>query len=220
VLPDRIRALGRAALAMALLAAIAAPALAMALRVPAPRLEDGRLWVNAALDDPLDRRVQRTLQRGAPATLLLRAELWRRRGGWFDRFERSADALLRVRYLASDRLYALDRPGAGRITTASLDSLEMLLERPITMPLASEGSLEPGARYYVVVVATLKPLSVQDLAEVEAMLRGEAQEQRESGVGVITTLPRSVFDAVRNFVGFGDARARGASPDFVLPVEP
>ena len=31
---------------------------------------------------------------------------------------------------------------------------------------------------------------------------------------VITALPRSVFDAVRNFAGFGDQRARAISEDF------
>jgi hypothetical protein len=33
---------------------------------------------------------------------------------------------------------------------------------------------------------------------------------------VITELPRSLFDAVRNFAGFGDRRTRSSSQDFML----
>jgi hypothetical protein len=33
---------------------------------------------------------------------------------------------------------------------------------------------------------------------------------------VITELPRSLFDAVRNFAGFGDQRARVVAPMFSM----
>ncbi len=203
-----------------LLASTATLAWAFSLRVSVPRVEDGRVWATVRLNEPLDARLARTLQRGAPATLLLHAELWRRRGGWFDRFEHSFDASLRLRYLVADDAYVLDRAGAPRLVTHTLDSLALALARPIGMPVAVESQLEPGARYYVVVTATLKPLSVEDIREAEDWLEGEAREQRASGAGVITALPRSVFDAVRNVVGFGDTRARGSSPDFVVPVAP
>ena len=37
-----------------------------------------------------------------------------------------------------------------------------------------------------------------------------------SGLGVITELPRALFDTVRNFAGFGDRRTRATSRDFEL----
>jgi hypothetical protein len=76
--------------------------------------------------------------------------------------------------------------------------------------------MEPHARYYVSVSVTLKPLSVEDLEEGEGWLSGEVKSKRRSGFGIITSLPSSVFDAVRNFAGFGDERARTQSDDFVL----
>ena len=50
----------------------------------------------------------------------------------------------------------------------------------------------------------------------EGWLSGEVVEKRNAGWGVLTALPRSVFDAVRNFAGLGDQRARAITPDFQL----
>ena len=54
------------------------------------------------------------------------------------------------------------------------------------------------------------------MEEIEGWLSGEVKTTGGKGFGVITELPRSVFDAVRNFVGFGDQKARAISPDFEL----
>jgi hypothetical protein len=86
----------------------------------------------------------------------------------------------------------------------------------MTLPVARLEGLQEQHRYYVVVSATLRPLTVEDVQEVEGWLGGEVEEKRHSGFGVITALPRSVFDAVRNFAGFGDQKARAISPDFTL----
>jgi hypothetical protein len=51
---------------------------------------------------------------------------------------------------------------------------------------------------------------------MEGWLSGEVEQKRGAGFGIITELPRSVFDAVRNFVGFGDQKARAISSDFEL----
>jgi hypothetical protein len=75
----------------------------------------------------------------------------------------------------------------------------------------------------VIVSATLKPLSVEDVEEVEGWLSGEVETKRRAGFGVITELPRALFDAVRNFAGFGDHRAREQTPPFApdeLETEP
>ena len=90
------------------------------------------------------------------------------------------------------------------------------LSRPVALRVGRVGALDPGARYYVVVVATLKPLSVEDVEEIEGWLSGEVEHKHGAGFGVITDLPRSVFDAVRNFTGFGDQKARAISADFEL----
>ena len=41
-------------------------------------------------------------------------------------------------------------------------------------------------------------------------------DKRRSPLGVLTAVPRSLFDAVRNFAGLGDQKARAISDDFRL----
>lgn len=182
--------------------------------VSATRDEPGQLWVQLRLDDPIEERVKQSLGRGMPATLELHAELWRRRTGWFDRLEHTFDASIRLRYDVWDKSYRLERAGAPPFVTHSLDSLETALERPIALPVARLERLPQRARCYCVVSAALKPLNVEDAEEVEGWISGEARSQGKAGVGILTQLPSSVFDAVRNFAGFGDLRVRAITPEF------
>ncbi|MEO5987732.1 MAG: DUF4390 domain-containing protein [Candidatus Eisenbacteria bacterium] len=182
--------------------------------VSATRDETSQLWVQLQLDDPIEQRVEQSLARGMPATLELHAELWRRRTGWFDRMERSFDASIRLRYDVWDRSYRLERAGARPFVTHSLDSLELALSRPIDLPVGALQRLPQRARCYCVVSAALKPLNVADAEEVEGWISGEARSQGSAGVGILTRLPSSVFDAVRNFAGFGDLRTRAITPEF------
>jgi Domain of unknown function (DUF4390) len=174
----------------------------------------GRLGVVIRLEDPLEERVEQSLGRGMPATLLLNAELWRRRNGWFDRVERSIEATVRLRHDVWAGAWRLERPGVAAYSVQSVDSLEAALSRPIALTFPDTDRLSPSAAYFVVLSATVKPLSVEDAAEVEGWLSGEVRGQRRSGVGAITALPRSLFDAVRNIAGLGDTRARVVSAEF------
>jgi len=211
-------------LVAALAVAAAASARALEVEVLANRERAGYVWTDVRLGEIFEPRVAESLSRGMPATLRLHAELWRRRNAWFDRLETSFDSELRIHFDVWSRVYRLERRGVPGFGASSLDSVSAALSRPIALRLGRVGRLEPGARYYVVVVATLKPLSVEDVAAIEGWLSGEVEQKRSAGFGIITELPRSVFDAVRNFVGFGDQKARAISPEFELrtlfPEEP
>jgi uncharacterized protein DUF4390 len=195
---------------------IAAAAGALEVEVVSMREHEGHVWTDVRLSGLFAPRVAESLSRGMPATLRMHTELWRRRRGWFDRLETSFDAEVRIRYDVWSRAYQLERRGAPAVGVATLDSVEAALQRPVALRVGRVGDLEPGARYYVIVTATLKPLSVEDVEEIEGWLSGEVKTTGGKGFGVITELPRSVFDAVRNFVGFGDQKARAISPDFEL----
>ncbi len=203
------------ACALLALACMVVPAVAFEFSaVSATRDEASQLWVQLQLDDPIEERVEQSLGRGMPATLELHAELWRKRTGWFDRLERSFDASIRLRYDVWDRSYRLERAGAAPFVTHSLDSLELALSRPIVLPVGNLERLPQRSRCYCVVSAALKPLNVADAEEVEGWISGEARSQGRAGVGILTQLPSSVFDAVRNFAGFGDLRTRAITPEF------
>jgi hypothetical protein len=186
------------------------------LAVSMPRERNGFLYVDTRVREPFGERIGESLARGMPATLYIHTELWRQRSGWFDRLESSFDASVRVRYEVWSERFRLERAGAPPVTVGSIDSVEVFLSRPWSLPVGRIGRIHPRGRYYVVVYATLKPLSVEDMAEVEGWLSGEVETKRRAGVGVVTEIPRAVFDAVRNFAGFGDRRARVVSPEFML----
>lgn len=196
-------------------AALAAPARAIDLDFDPPRVANGYLWVDAHVYDVFARRVEESLGRGMPATLQFHTELWRKRSGWFDRLSGSFDASIRIRYDVWLRTYRLERPGVAPIYASTLDSVRLVLANPIALPLARIQGLPPDARYYAIVSAVLKPLTVEDVEEGEGWLSGEVA-RRGSGVGIVTAIPRSIFDAVRNFAGLGDQRARAISEEFEL----
>ena len=173
-----------------------------------------QLWVEVQLEEPIEPRVARSLGRGMPATLTLRAELWRRRRGWFDRMERTVEATFRLRYDVWGDNWRLDRPGAPPLVVGTLDSLQRALEHTLALPVAPLDRIAPEISCYLVVSASLRPLNVEDVEEVEGWLSGEVKEKRHSGLGIVTGIPRSLFEAARNFAGFGDERSRLISTDF------
>lgn len=200
----------------ALGAALAGPAPAFELDMMPPHPEHGLLRVRAQLDQVLSPRVEASLARGMPATLHYQSELWRRRGGWFHKLESSLEFSLKIRYDVWSKTYRIERLNAPDQVFWSVDSLRLALARPVKLPVAPLERLSPGDLYYVVVTATLKPLTVEDVAEGEDWLSGEVENKRQVGLGIITALPRSIFDAMRNFAGLGDLRARRISRDFTL----
>ncbi len=198
-----------------LLAALASSVQAFQLTAIRPARDAGnQLWVELRIEQPIEPRVARSLGRGMPATLSLHAELWRRRNGWFDRMERAVDASFRLRYDVWSDTWRLDRPGGATLAVKTLDSLQTALERTLVLPVSSLARIPGEVPCYVVVSASLQPLSVEDIEEVEGWLSGEVREKRRSGLSLLTGLPRSLFEAARNFAGFGDERSRLISTDF------
>ena len=209
-------AVRRIAWALSITLALATPARALELAVDGVRQSGGYVWVDLSLGDLFPPRVAQSLARGMPATLLVHGELWRHRSAWFDRLESSFEAPLKVRYEVWTDRWRLERRDAPTLVVSSLDSVRLALSRPLAVPIGRTGQLDPGSRYFAAVSVTLKPLSVEDLEEGEGWLSGEVEAKRRSGLGIITGLPSSVFDALRNFAGFGDERARDRSSDFSL----
>ena len=172
------------------------------------------MWVNARLAEVFPEPVARSLSRGMPATLQFHVELWRKRAAWFDRLDNTFDATVRVRYEVWNDWYRIERSGGVSRTLTSIDSVRALLERAVELPAGRRSRLQNGAHYFVAVSVTLAPLSVADVQEVEGWLSGEVESKRHAGFGVFTELPHSLYDAVRNFAGFGDRHARAQTPVF------
>jgi hypothetical protein len=199
----------RAALLLAAGLAIASVATAFEVALSRPRVRGSYVIVDANLSDLFDDRIRKSLERGMPATLELHTELWRHRGAWFDRHEQSFVASVRVRYDVWDDIYRVDRPNAPVERFDRLDALEAYLSRPWGVPIARSERLQSRGRYYAVVTGTLRPVTAEDVNEVEGWIAGPG------GLGVVTELPRALFDAVRNFAGFGDRRTQAMTGTFI-----
>jgi hypothetical protein len=190
----------------------AGPARAFDLSLSAPHARGEWVVVDARLDGLFEDRVVQSLERGMPATIQVHAELWRRRGLWFDALENTFDASVRVRFRTWDESYHVERQGGPVLRFATLDSAETYLERPWALPVGRLARLAADSRHYVVVTVTMKPLTAEDVREVEGWISGEPGGEPGDGV---TALPRGVFDAVRNVSGLGDRHARAVSREFV-----
>jgi hypothetical protein len=202
--------------ALLLLALAPSPAHALDLALGEPRARGGNVVVDVRVSEPFSARTEESLSRAMPATLELHAELWRHRSGWFDRLESGFDVFMRVRYDVARADYRVERAGIVPIVAPSLDSLEALLSHPFALPLARVDRLRAGRRYYAVVSVTLRPMSIEDVEEIDNVIFPEpAESRRGPGLGIITGLPVALFDAVRNLAGLGDQRARAISGDFV-----
>jgi hypothetical protein len=199
----------RAALLLAAGLGMATAAYAFDLGLSHPRVRGSYVIVDAQLSDLFDDRIRKSLERGMPATLEIHTELWRHRGAWFDRHEQSFVASVRIRYDVWDDIYRVERPGAATEGFNGVESLESYLGRPWGVPVARTRKLEPGSRYYAVVTGTLRPVTVEDVNEVEGWIAGPG------GLGVVTELPKALFDAVRGFAGFGDRRTQAMTETFI-----
>jgi hypothetical protein len=181
------------------------------------------LAVSLSLGGFFSSRVGGSLERGMPATLLVTVDLWRDRTGWFDRLEATRSTLCRVRYDAWRGDYDLRR-GAEAVQHAdSLGEVAALLARPLRLPVAESRSLLPGHRYYLVVTASLRPLTPEGVREVEQFLSSQLRSSggsaaNGSGSVSIGRLPSSLLSALAALSGLGDEIAVHRTPPFVLPA--
>jgi hypothetical protein len=166
-------------------------------------------------------RVRGSLERGMPATLLVTADLWRHRRSWFDRMVATRSVLYRVRYDAWREDYVLQRNLEPPQHLPSLDAVGQALARPLRLAAAEAREVETLRRHYVVVTASLRPLTPEGVREVERFLSSQLRSSGESGDGAglesIARLPSSLLSVLAALSGLGDEIAVLRTPVFVLP---
>lgn len=190
---------------------------ALGTLAPAAHADDFR--VDVAGSDSLELRVRvdypdlfpgfvlDRLERGIPATVGFQIELWRDRGIWFD--------ANMARWVHD---YKITRdPWTGSYVVASADTsfaadslsivVDRLAEIDLALPLEPEW-VESDSKYRVAVVAVVIPLSASDLGEVEDWLTGEF------GGGGLLSIPKGLFNIVRDLSGLGDRKAKAQSVRF------
>jgi hypothetical protein len=172
----------------------------------------GAITVSYRVDRPFTPRLTETLLQGMPATITYEVGLWKRKPFWFDKL---VVALKNEHKVAFDPWRKAFRvrsggPGARTWTAASLDSLEASLFVVRRLPVAMVTGLEPDGAYYVTVRVLIRPVTDEDLGEIEDWLSGEIKDPEGTARG----LPRYLFGITANLTGLGDRTALERSDRF------
>jgi hypothetical protein len=179
------------------------------------------LAVEVRLDGFWSPRVRGSLERGMPATLVVTADLWRDRSGWFDRMVASRSVVYRVRYDAWREDYVLQRNLEAPHHLPSLAAAGAALSQPLRLAAAEAREVEPRRRHYVVITASLRPLTPEGVREVERFLSSQLRNSGGSdgggGLESIAHLPSSLLSMLAALSGLGDEIATYRTPVFVLP---
>jgi len=160
-------------------------------------------------------RAREALDRALPASLLVTVDVWRDRAGWFDQLVESRSLLYRIRYDAWGEDFDVGRGTEEAQHLGSLDDVADSLSRPLRVPLMPQDRLTPGHRYYLVVTASLRPLTPEGLHEIEDFLshNGHARPGPFPS-GSLAQLPRSFFSVLTALSGFGDETATRRTQEF------
>jgi hypothetical protein len=192
-----------AALAVLLALALASPARAsddMGLSVGPVEVVGGAVCVSWTVENPFTPKLLQTLEQGMPARVMYEVGVWKDRTFWFDKLVFAIRSQQKIAYDPSDRRYRIrsDTGPPRESSVASLDSLEARLFRQTRLPLVLASDLDPTSTYYVSVRVTVRPLSPEDLQEVEGWLAGGRSGSGRGG------LPDYLIALAGSLSGLGD----------------
>jgi hypothetical protein len=206
---------GRLALAVAAWLCLAGVARAgddLGLTVDPVEVLSGAVTVSYRIDQPFTPRLEETLLQGMPATVTYEVGLWKRRAFWFDKLVVALKNEHRVVFDPWRKSFRVRAGGMDARTRSvpTLDSLKTALFVVRRLPVCLITALEPDASYYVTVRAMIRPVSEEDLGEIEDWLAGEVKDPEGTARG----MPRYLFGITANLSGLGDRTALSKSERF------
>ena len=209
------------AAATALLALLLAvhPALAaedeknlLTLRLEQVEAGSGWAWADFSLDHALEGKTWDDLRHGRPLTFLYTVELWQERSHWFDSLVSSRTLEIRLRYDPWQEIYAVAGLGPEIRQALSPEEAQDMVSRHLHLKAGELSHLEAEGRYYLVLRADIKTLTLHDLNEVEGWLRGEVKPDPDNTAGI--SIPRSLLRMFLGVSGLGDRSALLRSEPF------
>jgi hypothetical protein len=174
----------------------------------------GQISVSYRVETPFTPRLEETLRQGMPATVAYEVGVWKRRSFWFDKSIVALKREHKVAYVPWAKAFRV-RSGTGVMASsrsvASLDLLKTWLFEEHALAVVPEGALDAAGTYYVSVRVTIRPVTEEDLGEVEDWLAGDTPDAEQTTGG----LPRSLLGIAAGLSGLGDRTALVKSERFV-----
>jgi hypothetical protein len=166
-----------------------------------------RIQAQRLLDDG---QFVRLLRSGFPLRLHYRAELWRSRANWWDRFVRATewDVVARHDPLADE--FIVLRSGGTSTRHSTVEGLARALEIPHVVTLRADSD----ARFYYVGRLEVTTLSESDLEELTRWLRGDVGPAVVGRGDVGDALARGAQRAMLRLAGLPRLTLEGRSPTF------
>ena len=169
-----------------------------------------------ARDVLTDARMRELLENGFPARLSYRVELWSSEN-FADQLHRAVEWQVLVRWRGTDQRYEVSQRVGNRVLSLGsfvrIEDAEAAVERPLRVPITSPTR---NRRYYYTAALEVRTLSVSDLDEVNAWLRGElspaVRGQRNPG----TALTNGVRNLTTRLLG-GERREYAARTPMFRP---
>jgi hypothetical protein len=164
----------------------------------------GVICVSWEVENPFTPRLLETLERGMPARVVYEVGVWKDRRFWFDKLMVAIKSEQKIVYDPVNSRYRIRwETGPPReAAMASFDSLSARIFRQVRLPLVLASELDSTDSYYVSVRATIRPLSPEDLAEVEGWLAGGKEGAARRG-----GLPDYLIALAGSLSGLGDRTA-------------
>jgi hypothetical protein len=185
---------------------------ALTLRIEQIAATDTALVVDLVTEHLFDPETARGLAEGVPATLIYEIQVWRHRAGWFDQYTDGRLLVFKLQRDAWDEVYVVRDSDGGVISLPDLDQVRAILERQVGIAVAPILALSLDHPYYLVIKVALKPLTAEDVDELEGWLAGEiAPEEHKFG---LLTLPKNFFGLVMDLTGVGDRNGIARSETF------
>jgi len=184
----------------------------LGLRLEQVEAGSGWVWADFSLLHAIEGKTLDDLKHGRPLTFEYTVELWCERAHWFDALVASHSVEIRLRYDPWQELYAVAGLGPDIRKCLTPEEADEAVSQHLHFKVARLSALDPEKRYYFVLRADIKTLTLHDLNEVEGWLKGEVKPDAEHEQSM--SIPRSLMRMFLGVSGLGDRSAMLRSEPF------